>query len=152
MICAETNHEPSNAETVGRSAGRVMLDLLVLAELQWQLGRSDARQWVRQWAPAAATLAGAILLLLAAVPIALAAVALALAAAGLPLAAAFGLVAVLALAAVGAMALWVRHRLGKVSAAFACSRQELARNVEWFKAAIGPHEGDADGAPPQKPR
>ena len=103
-------------------------------------------------APAAAMFAGAILLLLAAVPVALAAIALALAAAGLPAAAAFGLVAVLALAAVAAMVLWVRYRLGKMSAAFACSRQELARNVEWFKAAIAPHDGDGNGAPPPKPR
>ena len=124
------------AEPVRQSFGRVFRDLATLADLQGQLFRSDARD-IRQriGRPLAVFLAGS-LLFAATVPVALLAIVQTLVALGLPQAGAYGLVAVTSLAAGAGTASWAWRGLRAMPPAFARSREELMRNIDWIKDAL----------------
>jgi hypothetical protein len=123
-------------ETVPRRFGQVVGDMYVLADLQWQLFKSDSAECAMHFIAPAGAIAIAFVLLLAALPIAMTAIALLLIAAGMPAAGAFALVAVLALSVVGGLAVWAWARLRSVSSAFRRSREELAKNIAWFKEVV----------------
>ncbi len=149
MIRTATDHKPSEQASVRQSAGRVVSDLVALAELQWELFRSDARQCASRLMLAAALAGAGLVLLLAAIPIALAALALLLAT-WMPYAGAFALAALLALIVAGLLVLSARDWLRNIAGAFASSREEFVHSLEWIKGAA--KRGQTDDERAARPR
>jgi hypothetical protein len=136
MIASDTDHEPADNQTVSHSAAKVVEDLVVLAELHWQLFLNDTRQSARQIVPLVETVAAAAILLVAAIAMALAAIALKLVAEGMSPAWACGVVALVTIIAAAALLAWSRRRLRILSGAYVRSRTEIAKNVAWIKTKL----------------
>jgi multidrug efflux pump subunit AcrB len=124
------------SETVGRSVGQVVHDIMNLAELQAELFKQDASEIVGRLMMPFAIMAASLLLLVAALPICLIAIALGLMAAGLSGVVAFAIVAICSLMLVGILASWGWQRLRNTPPGFARSREELGCNLVWVKNAI----------------
>jgi hypothetical protein len=132
-----TSSKTPEADTVRKNAGQLFRDMVILAELQAQLFRSDARELGEGIRQPITLFAVGLLLLVAAIPLCLVAIALALVAAGLPPAVAYALIGGLSLVAAAVMVLWARQRLARSPAAFISSREEFVRNIAWVKSAVG---------------
>ena len=146
MIGMETNHRPVAEKTVSQSAAKIVEDVVVLAELQWQLLVSDSKQYASRMAAIGKAVAAAVVLFLAAIFLGLAALVLALISAGISPALACALVALVAIVAAAALLLWSRTRIRRMSGAFARSRAEVAQNATWIKEVIAARKGDFSDA------
>jgi len=137
----------SESKTVTQSLGRVVHDIVTLAELQVQLFKSDALEALERFFRPLAVFALGILLFLGAIPVCLIAIALGLVALGLPPVPAYALVAVTSMIAAGALATWAWQRFQQLPAGFARSQEELTRNITWVKDAVT----DLAAKPPHPP-
>lgn len=136
MIRPNTFDEAPESETVRQSIGQVVNDFVALAELQGLLFKSDAREIAEQIVRPVVVLAAGVLLFAATVPVCLLAIAEGLVAGGASRAAALVLAAVLGVIAAAGMGTWAWWRLHRMPPAFAHSREELVRNISWFKDAL----------------
>ncbi len=134
------------SETIRQTLGHVVQDLVVLAELQGQLFRNDARESMDRIARPVGVLAASALLLAAAVLILLIAISEGLVAAGVPRAGAYAIVAIVGLAVAWGMALWAWRQFRQLPRPFAHSQEELVRNIAWIKSTL---ENNMAGKPHQ---
>jgi hypothetical protein len=142
-MVGETTMSQRNGSTaaphngVAQDVGELTHDILSLAELQFELFRTDCRKGLKGLLVPIALLLLAIVVAAAAVPVVLICTAeLLVQAAGLSRAAAFAFAALGGfIAAVGlGVAGWSRIR--GVARVFEHSREELARNMTWIKHAL----------------
>ena len=128
---------PSPPDGIAKGVGELTHDIASLAELQFELFRSDCRQGLKRMLIPVALLLVAGMVAAGTVPIALTVVAELLAqAAGLSRAAAFSIAALggfIVAAAIGVVG-W--SYLRGVARVFERSREELARSVTWIKHAL----------------
>jgi len=125
------------ATRFGRNLSGFAHDVATLAELQLRLVGVDVRDASRTAGPAAAFLGSAIVLGLGAAPVLLAALSFLLVeAAGWSYAGAFGLVAVLSVAAAGVVGSIGWRRLTSAIGTLQRSRDELIETVRWIKESL----------------
>ena len=132
-----TNGSTSPPNGVARDMGELTHDLVSLAELQFELFRTDCREGLKGLLVPAVLLLLAVIVACGTAPVAMIVVAEFLAqAAGLSRAAAFSIAAlggIVTAAGLGAVG-WSRIRgAGRV---FERSRQELTRNMTWIKHVL----------------
>jgi hypothetical protein len=120
---------------IRQDLGHVVADLVVLAELQGQLFRSDAREIFGQIIRPAAIGAAAALFVQATVLVCLLAIAEGLVAVGLPRAGAYTLAAGVGMIVAVGLAVWTWRQYRRIPHVFARSREELMQNLTWIKNA-----------------
>ena len=119
---------------VGQNVAELLHDIIVLAELQWQLLRCDARQCLAQMVTPAAVLICAAVLLLSCIPLALVCVALFLAeGTTLSYAQAFLVTLGIGLVVGGAVALGSAWMLRRSLVVLRRSQIEFQQNLDWVK-------------------
>jgi hypothetical protein len=122
---------------VAKGMGELTHDIVSLAELQFELFRSDCREGLRRMLAPLALLLVAGAVAVGAVPIALIAMAELLAqAAGLSRATAFAIAALGGFAAAVGMGVAGWFSLRRVGGVLGRSREEVARNMTWIKQAL----------------
>ncbi len=128
---------PSPPNGVAKDMGELTHDIVSLAELQFELFRSDCRDGLKRMLIPVALLLVAGIVAAGTVPIALILIAELLAqAAGLSRAAAFSIAALSGLIIAAAIAVVGWSTLRGVVRVFERSREELARNMTWIKHAL----------------
>ncbi|MGO9110975.1 MAG: phage holin family protein [Thermoguttaceae bacterium] len=132
--------------------GELTHDIVSLAELQFELFRSDCREGLKGLLIPVALLLFAGIVAAGTVPIALILLAELLAqAAGLSRAAAFSIAAVSGSIAAAALGVVGWSRIRGVASVFERSREELTRNMTWIKNALkrpAPIEAESPQASP----
>jgi hypothetical protein len=128
---------PSPPNGVAKGMGELTHDIVSLAELQFELFRSDCREGLKRMLIPVALLLVAGIVAAGTVPIALILVAEFLAqAAGLSRAAAFSIAALGGFIVASAIGLVGWSRIRGVVRVFERSREELTRNMAWIKHAL----------------
>jgi len=128
---------PARSNGVAKDMGELTHDMVSLAELQFDLFRSDCRNGLRGLLIPVSLLLFAGIVAAGTVPLALIFLAELLAqAAGLSRAAAFSIAAVSGLVVAAALGVvgWLRIRA--IASVFERSREELTRNMTWIKQAL----------------
>lgn len=128
---------PSPPDGVAKGMGELAHDIASLAELQFELFRSDCRQGLKRLLIPVTLLLAAGIVAAGTVPIALTVIAELLAqAAGLSRAAAFSIAALGGFIVAAAIGLVGWFTIRGVARVFERSREELARSVTWIKHAL----------------
>lgn len=125
---------------VAKNLGEVAQDFLSLVELQFELGRSDARNAVGRLAMPIILLVVAAAIALGTIPVALLFAADVLVAAGLPRWLALLVATALGLGAVAIAGAVAWRGLRKPLRLFSRSRDELQHNIRWIKQVLTRHE------------
>ena len=122
---------------MGELTGELTHDMVSLAELQFELFRSDCREGMKGLLIPVALLLFAGIVAAGTVPLALIFLAELLAQdAGLSRAAAFSIAAVSGLIVAAALGVVGWSRIRGVATVFERSREELARNITWIKNSL----------------
>ena len=128
---------PSAPNGVAKNMGKLTHDIVSLAELQFELFRSDCREGLKQMLIPAALLLVAAIVAVGTVPIAMILIAEFLTqTTGLSRAAAFSIVALSGFIVALAMGVVGWSYVRGVVRVFERSREELTRNMTWIKHAL----------------
>jgi hypothetical protein len=125
---------PSPTRGVAQNIAELLHDIVVLAELQWQLLRCDARQSLAQMITPAIVLACAAVLLLSCIPLALVCIALFLAeGTDLSYAQSFSITLAIGMVVGGIVALVSAWMLRRSFVVLRRSQIEFQQNLDWVK-------------------
>ena len=134
-LLSESTPEPANG--VAQDVGELTHDLMSLAELQFELFRSDCRNGLKELLIPVGLLLFAAIVAAGTVPLALICLAEVLVqAAGLSRAAAFSLAALGGFISAVALGLVGWSYLREIVHVFEHSREELTHNIAWIKHAL----------------
>lgn len=129
----QTNGSDFPPGTVADNLGHFAHDVVTLAELQYELFKSDASNCVGDVARSSAIGIGSVAIALGTIPVLLLAVAYGIHAAGLPMWASALIASGIGLASAAAFGFIAVRGLQKSTTAFASSKNELKQNVDWLK-------------------
>jgi hypothetical protein len=110
--------------------------MFLLADLQLELARDDAREAVENITRPIGALFFSGLIFIASIPVILMALAECLIAAGLPRPAGYAIVGGLGMVTAGIVALTVWANMRMVPRAFTRSEEEMKRNLAWFQKVV----------------
>lgn len=123
-------------QAVARNVGEFAHDVVTLAELQAELLKVDAQDYVKRLRTPVILFGAAAVVGFACIPIALTALAWGLSAAGLATWLAFLISTVIGLATAAVLATLGWRQLNNSPSMFERSKEELSRNMDWLKHAF----------------